>query len=253
MRAAAPLIHTITSFVAMGMVANVMLAAGAAPAMVHAREDASEFAALASALTINTGTLEPDWLDAMLWSAESARAAARPWVLDPDAVGRTGYRRQAGAALMARRPSAIRANAGTVLALAAIGSLMERPGEEAGLQAAEDAARDLARRLGTVVALTGETDFVTDGERAALIGGGHAVMPRVAALGGGLSGVVAAFLVAADDPFDATCAALAYYATAGEAAGRASAGPGSFVPAFLDALTALAPDVLDARAQVSAA
>lgn len=37
MRANPPLVHNITNFVAMNFMANVLLAIGAAPAMVHAR------------------------------------------------------------------------------------------------------------------------------------------------------------------------------------------------------------------------
>lgn len=59
MRETAPLVQNITNFVSMNVMANVLLAAGASPAMVHAREEAAEFAALASALTINIGTLSP--------------------------------------------------------------------------------------------------------------------------------------------------------------------------------------------------
>ena len=57
MRAAVPLVHNITNFVAMNIAANVLLAAGASPAMVHAVEEAGEFAGFAGALTINIGTL----------------------------------------------------------------------------------------------------------------------------------------------------------------------------------------------------
>ena len=44
---------------------RVLLAAGASPAMVHAKEEAGEFAGIASAVTINIGTLSPDWLAGM--------------------------------------------------------------------------------------------------------------------------------------------------------------------------------------------
>ena len=50
MRDTAPLVQNITNFVAMNVMANVMLAAGASPAMVHARAEAAEFAAIAQAL-----------------------------------------------------------------------------------------------------------------------------------------------------------------------------------------------------------
>ena len=72
MRATAPLVQNITNFVAMNVMANVMLAAGASPAMVHAQEEAAEFAASASALTVNIGTLSPAWTDAMQTAAKAA-------------------------------------------------------------------------------------------------------------------------------------------------------------------------------------
>jgi hydroxyethylthiazole kinase len=40
MRAAAPLVQNVTNYVAMNVMANVLLAAGASPAMVHARGEA---------------------------------------------------------------------------------------------------------------------------------------------------------------------------------------------------------------------
>lgn len=58
MRDTAPLVHNITNFVAMNVMANVLLAVGAGPAMVHARQEAAE---LAQALTVNIGTPDPGW------------------------------------------------------------------------------------------------------------------------------------------------------------------------------------------------
>ncbi|MEO0545292.1 MAG: hydroxyethylthiazole kinase, partial [Pseudomonadota bacterium] len=39
LRAQAPLVHCITNYVAMNIAANVALAAGASPAMIHAPEE----------------------------------------------------------------------------------------------------------------------------------------------------------------------------------------------------------------------
>ncbi|TSB44343.1 hydroxyethylthiazole kinase, partial [Alkalicoccobacillus porphyridii] len=83
-----------------------------------------------------------------------------------------------------------------------------------------EAARRLAEHTGGVVAVTGEVDLVTDGRRLAQVRGGHPLMPRVTTLGCALTGVVAAFLAGADDSFEATTAALASYAVAGELAGE---------------------------------
>ncbi|MVX47014.1 hydroxyethylthiazole kinase, partial [Rhodobacter sphaeroides] len=118
MRREAPLVQCITNFVAMNVVANVLLAAGASPAMVHDAEESGEFAAIAQALTINMGTPSPRWVEGMEAAARGAAAAGRPWVLDPVAVGATAFRRGLGARLLALKPTVIRGNASEILALA---------------------------------------------------------------------------------------------------------------------------------------
>ncbi len=120
MRAAAPLVHNITNYVAMNIMANVLLAAGASPAMVHAREEVAEFAALAQALSVNIGTLDPAWADAMQMAAQVMIAHGRPWVLDPVGVGATRFRQDVCAGLLDLRPRVIRGNASEILSLAGI-------------------------------------------------------------------------------------------------------------------------------------
>lgn len=252
MRQTAPLVHNITNYVAMNVMANVLLAAGASPAMVHAREEAAEFAGLAQAVSLNIGTVSPPWAEAMEATAQAAAAQEVPWVLDPVAVGATAYRRALGARLLALRPTVIRGNASEILALAGTTAAGKGADATETVATAEEAARALARTSGAVVAVTGPVDFVTDGARAARIANGHALMPRVTALGCSLTGIVAAF-VAGQPRFEATVAALAYYGLAGERAGAGAQGPGSFQPAFLDALSAVGPEALDAGARISIA
>ena len=251
MREAAPLVQNITNYVAMNVMANVLLAAGASPAMVHAREEAAEFAAIAGALTVNIGTLSPDWVSSMKAAAEAANQAGKPWVLDPVACGATAFRRETAAALVALRPAVIRGNASEILALAAAGGAGKGVDSGDEVAAAEAAARALAGATGGVVAVTGPVDFVTDGARAARVANGDPLMPRVTALGCSLTGVVGAFVAAADDPFEATVAAIAYYGLAGERAAAEATGPGSFAVAFIDHLAAVGPAALDAGARVS--
>ena len=56
-----PLVQNITNFVSMDMAANVLLAMGAAPAMVHAPQESADFTKLADALVVNIGTLSADF------------------------------------------------------------------------------------------------------------------------------------------------------------------------------------------------
>ena len=252
MRATAPLVHNITNYVAMNIMANVLLAAGASPAMVHAREEVAEFAGLAQALSVNIGTLDPAWAEAMELAAQVMVAQDRPWVLDPVGVGATRFRQDVCARLLDLRPSVIRGNASEILALGGIGAKGRGADSADPVEAAEAAARDLAQRTGGVVAVSGPVDYITDGAQAFRVANGHALMPRITALGCSLNGVIAAFLVGRP-ALPATVAAMAFYGLAGEKAGQVAQSPGGFQVAFLDALHSLTPDELTRGAQVTRA
>ncbi len=249
-----PLVHCITNYVAMNIAANVLLAAGASPAMIHAETEAGEFAGIAGALTINIGTLSPEWVKGMQAAANAAVAAGRPWVLDPVAHYATAFRRETTAGLMALSPSVIRGNASEIIALAGGSSQGQGVDSRDPVAAAEDAARAIARRHRTVVAVTGAIDFVTDGQRALRIEGGSPLMPQVTALGCSLTCLVGAFAALFPrDVFEATTAALVLFSVAGGRAARQAEGPGSFGWRFLDALAAIDGATLDAEGRIFAA
>ena len=252
MRETGPLVHNITNFVAMNVMANVLLAVGASPAMVHAREEVAEFAALAQALTVNIGTADAEWAAAMGEAATVMAAAGRPWVFDPVGVGATRFRQDISERLLALRPTVVRGNASEILALAGLGGAARGVDTGDSVAAAEEAARVLATRTGGVVAVSGPVDYVTDGARAFRVANGHPLMARVTVMGCSLNGVIAAFCVG-QPPLEATAAALASYGLAGETAARAATGPGTFQPAFPDALHAQTPGALDAGARIEAA
>lgn len=252
MRRQSPLVQCITNYVAMNYAANVLLAAGASPAMVHAPEEAGEFAGLAGAVTINIGTLSSPWLQGMHAAARSASENGKPWVLDPVAHFATAFRRNAVQELLAFKPMVIRGNASEIMALA--GDASSGRGVDSGdsVERAEVSALLLARRTGAVVAVTGAVDFVTDGHRSARMAGGSELMPKVTAMGCALTCMVGALAaVAPATPWEATISALACFNVAGTQAASQSSGPGSFAWRFIDALATLDGDVLQAQAQVT--
>lgn len=254
MRAASPLVQCITNYVAMDITANVLLAAGASPAMVHAEEEAVEFASIAGALSVNIGTPSLAWVRGMKLAAEASARADKPWVLDPVAHFATTYRRSVVADLLALRPTIIRGNASEIIALAGGISAGKGVDSRDPVERAEGAATSLAGSSGSVVAVTGATDFVTDGTRSVRIAGGSTLMPRVTALGCSLSALVGAFAaIRPRQPFEAAVAALCLFAAAGERAGGQASGPGSFAWRFLDALAAVDAASLDADARITAA
>jgi hydroxyethylthiazole kinase len=120
----------------------------------------------------------------------------------------------------------------------------------AGGASSREEAMACARSNGVVVALSGETDLVTDGHRVAAIANGHPLMAKVTAMGCAGSAVLAACLAVEPDAFRAAAAALLIVGVAGELAAEQSAGPGSFAIAIIDALHNLDGPALIARARV---
>ena len=117
-RTLSPLTHCMTNEVVQSFTANTLLALGASPAMVIEPEEASQFAAIASALLVNVGTLTQERATAMRAAVERAYHAKTPWTLDPVAVGALEFRRRFCLDLLSLQPAAIRGNASEILALA---------------------------------------------------------------------------------------------------------------------------------------
>ena len=244
MRTVNPLVHLLTNEVVQEITANVLLAAGASPAMIVAEEEVSAFAAIAGALLVNVGTLYPARLAAMQQAVAAANRAGVPWTLDPVAVGVLDYRSNACAALLAQGPAAIRGNGSEILALAGFSGAGRGVDSTAGSNAALAAAEQLARSTGAVVAVTGSTDYITDGHHTWATPWGHALMTRMVGTGCSLSALVAAFTAQAPNRLDAVASACAMAGLCGARAEAASTGPGSFKAAWLDALYGITPEEL---------
>ncbi|WP_153110867.1 hydroxyethylthiazole kinase [Propionivibrio limicola] len=249
LRAMNPLVHLLTNEVVQEITANVLLAAGASPAMIVAEEEVSSFAAISGALLVNVGTLYPARLAAMKQAVAAANRAGVPWTLDPVAVGVLDYRTQACREFLACKPTAIRGNASEIMALAGCAGSGRGVDTTTESEAAVEAAEGLARTTGAVVAVTGETDFITDGTTTWATPWGHPVMTRVVGSGCALSALVAAFTAQAPNRLHAVAAACAVAGLCGERAAAMSRGPGSFKVEFLDALYLLTPEKL--REQVA--
>lgn len=244
-----PLAQSVTNFVTVNFVANAQLAAGGTAAMSYLPDDVLATAQLCHASYINVGTLQPYYREAFPQIAEGFRKLGHPWVLDPVAAG-IGETRSA--ILMAFRdnpPAVVRGNASEIITLTRMWGLdsddsdgadasANRPqGVESvdGVDAARDAAIRLARFIGGAVAVSGEVDLVTDGERVFRLAGGSAYMTKITGAGCSLGGVVGTYL-AVSDPLTAALGASALYNVAGSAADARAKGPGSFQVEFLDAL-----------------
>jgi hydroxyethylthiazole kinase len=233
-----PRVHCITNAVAQNFTANMLLAAGAVPSMTITQKEVRAFAARADALLVNLGTFDPERQKASLAAISVVNKTGVPWVLDPVFIDRSPPRAAFAMKLVALKPRALRLNR------AEFETLSGGKGDGAALHR-------FAKNKRAAVGLTGEHDLVRDADRLATIANGHPLMARVTAMGCAASALVGATLAVEPDAWTAVAAALIAIGVAGEiAAGRAH-GPGSFVPAILDAIYALDRDALIQRAKVN--
>ncbi|GAA3634287.1 hydroxyethylthiazole kinase [Kineosporia mesophila] len=246
-----PLVQCITNDVVVNFTANVLLAVGAAPAMVDIPEESGGFAQAAGGVLINLGTPHAERRAAMEVAAVSAQQAGTPWVLDPVAIGALPVRTELAHRLYDVGPTIVRGNASEILALAGAGAGGRGVDATSTVGDAVRAAGEIAQKTGGVVAVSGPVDLITDGRRSVRLANGHVWLTRVTGGGCALGAVMAAFAAVESDTFAATTAAVLVYTVAAEQAAAVAGGPGSFAVAFLDALASVTGDDVERRARVS--
>jgi hydroxyethylthiazole kinase len=224
-REGAPLVQAITNFVTVNDCANIILAIGGSPTMAHHIAEAAEAVEGAQALVLNMGAIED--ADAMVLAGRRANQLGKPVVLDPVAAGGTALRREVAQRLLQElKLTVIRGNASEIRALAEgknAGSGVDVGAVDAvteeNLSQGVELARELSRKTGAVVALSGVIDIITDGTRAGIIRNGCATMARITGSGCMLTALIGAFCGASpEQPFEAAAAGVAAMGVCGELA-----------------------------------
>jgi len=255
-----PLVGSVTNAVTVNFVANAQLAVGGSAAVVYLSEEGEILSNVGNAFYINIGTLLPIHEHALPLIAKGLHDSAKPWVLDPVAVGigtlRTGLLMQ----FKAYMPSIIRGNASEIIALANLWD--NKKGETSNVRgvdstdavsSARAAAVALAKQTGGAVAVSGKTDLITNGEIVVYSYGGSHYFEKITGAGCSLGGITAVY-AATSSPFIAALAATAIYNLAGHRAESKASGPGSFHVEFIDELyKAKAVDVANNQFEVEEA
>ncbi|MGQ2904826.1 MAG: hydroxyethylthiazole kinase [Neoaquamicrobium sediminum] len=225
LRGATPRVHCLMNTVVHKLVADGLSALGAIPSMTYAIDEVSSFVAKADALVVNLGTLDDQRRQAIRLALDTAHDEAKPWVLDPAHCDYSPPRATFAQELLALGPAVLRANASEFV-------LLSVPDPVVGVR-------------------TGASDLVRQGERSLAIENGHALTAKVTGTGCLSGAIIAAFLAVERDALQAAAAAMLVVGVAAEIAGKTAQGPGSFEPAFLDALDRIGPAEITTRARVA--
>lgn len=240
-----PLVQHLTNEVTKNDLAQITLHWGALPVMSDAPDEAPEMAELAGGVLLNTGRMSESNIAALHNTGKKANELGVPVVLDPVGMGATPTRTEVMERLLeAVDFTAIKGNYGEISALA--GAEAEVKGVESvgEYDDIESTAQALADSADTVVAASGVTDIVADGESAFRVSGGHEMMGEVVGTGCMLGSTLATFCASVDDPLTAALHGTLAFGTVGErAADLDRNGPASYRINFLDSVWNLTPEI----------
>ena len=219
-----PLVQCITNFVTVNDCANIILAAGGSPTMASHPLEVEEAVCQAQALVCNLGAI--DLVESMILAGRAANRLGIPVILDPVGAGGTQLRRDAVKELLKKVHFAvIRGNASEIRYLAGqqtTGSGVDVSRMDAitedNLSEAVSMAAELASTLGTVIAISGKIDVISNGREVCILRNGCATMARITGSGCMLTALTGAFCGAWDAPFPAACSAAAAMGISGELA-----------------------------------
>jgi len=230
-----PLILCLTNAVTMDFMANGLLALGAAPIMSCDDSELEELILISNAINLNIGTLDNAFITRCSLAASIAKRHNKPIILDPVGAGASLIRTQTARQLMTSA-DIIRGNASEIIAL--IDNQISPAGVESNhsTSVAKESADKLAKKLHCTVIVSGEEDYVTDGQRQQSLTFGSSIMPIVTGMGCTLTAVVAAFRAVVPDSFNTAYLATAYFGLCGTLTERKTKLPGAFRTTFIDML-----------------
>lgn len=256
-----PLVHNITNYVTVNDCANILLACGGSPIMADDAGEVEEITTVCGGLNINIGTLNKRTIEAMLLAGKKANTLGHTVVLDPVGAGASKLRTGAAYALIKDvKFAVIRGNMSEIKTLAngsgttkGVDADVADSVNEDNLNEAVAFAASVAKKLGTVIAITGAIDIVTDGTKTYCIRNGHPMMSSVTGTGCQLSAMTAAYVTAnPDHPLEAAAAAVCVMGLAGEIAYKRLGeqdGNSSYRNYIIDAVYRMSPEQLEKGAK----
>lgn len=220
-----PLVHNITNYVTVNDVANVLLACGGSPIMSDEPEDVQDITAICGGLNINIGTLNKRTIEGMFVAGHKANELGHVVLLDPVGAGASALRTNTAVKLMEElHLDVIRGNISEIKTLA-LGSGTTKGVDadvadavtEENLDQAAAFVKAFSKSCGSIAAVTGAIDLVSDGETCYVIRNGRPEMGRITGTGCQLSGMMTAFITAnPNHKLEAAAAAVCAMGLAGE-------------------------------------
>ncbi len=220
-----PLVHLITNYVTVNDCANIVLACGGSPIMADEISEVCDITSICKATVINMGTLNERTIKSMILAGKKANELSHPVIFDPVGAGASRLRNETALTLLKEvKFSVIRGNVSEIKFLAS--GISSTKGVDVSdedvitndnIDSTINMAKSLAKTTGSIIAISGATDIVTDGNKTYIIKNGHSMMSMVSGTGCMLSAILGAFASANyDNILDATACAFSAFGLSGE-------------------------------------
>ncbi|AOR25077.1 hydroxyethylthiazole kinase [Clostridium taeniosporum] len=253
-----PLVHNITNYVTVNDCANILLAIGASPIMADDIKESADITKISNALVINIGTLNERTIKSMIVSGKKANELNIPVVFDPVGAGASEFRNSITKKILEEiKINILRGNMSEVKFISGLKSTTKgvdasesdmKSGNEEGI----NIAKNLANKLNCIVAITGITDIVSDGECTVMLENGTKMLSNVTGTGCMSSALIGGFCGAGNDYFIGAIAGIISMGIAGEVSFEKSEkiGLGSFRVGIIDAISNMNSDIIVNMAKV---
>lgn len=251
-----PLIHCITNYVTANDCANIILAVGGIPTMANLLDEVSEITSKADALLINIGTLSREAFESMLVAGKIANKNNVPIAFDPVGVAASESRKNNALKILSEiKVSVIRGNISEIKAILGKDSFAKGVDslEKLSEEKAKKMVKEAALKLDAVVAITGERDYISDGEKVYIVSNGHEMLTRVTGTGCMTTSLIAAYLGATKDRLTSAILGIMSMGIAGEIAHanlKEREGSGTFRVKLIDEIYNMTSDCLRERGKI---
>ncbi|MGL5269498.1 MAG: hydroxyethylthiazole kinase [Selenomonadaceae bacterium] len=253
-----PLIHCLTNHISINDCANVILTVGAKPIMAEHPAEVADITTAAKALVLNLGNISETRMQAMNIAGKVAQQKGLPITIDLVGVACSTLRLAFAREFIATcKPAIVKGNISELKAFGGLSTSAEgidaSPSDMLTDQNAVEVfsfLKNLSQRTGSIIAVTGKTDIISDGQNIYLLANGCEMLSAITGTGCMINALAGAFL-AGGAPLIAAISALSLMAISGELAAAKAAGPGSFKIHLLDNLFCLQPEELTARLRLT--
>lgn len=249
-----PLVYHLTNTVTINDCANITLAIGGSPLMSFCIEEIEEIIGFSSSVVLNIGTMDSSMKNMAIEVGKIANKLKKPIVLDPVGVGATKARKDLVNSLLKEvKFSVIKGNVAEIKSILNIESLSRGVDSLEKDSKIEELVKIASKKFKSIIAITGEVDYIGDEEIVFKVNNGHKFMSLVTGTGCMISSLIGAFLGGENSPLISAIGGVVSMGISGELAQKKFVGTGTMKVDIIDNISNLNEDIIRKNQKISSA